>query len=399
MPEDFSRSEAAERAGISPELLRELIDRGIVATNPAGRLDAGEIRKAGLVEAMVEGGLPLDGLTTALRNGSLSLSFVDRPSYERFTGLSDQSFAQLARDTNVPLDLLTVIREATGGAQPMPEDLVREGELRIAQFLERALAEGFGADATERLLRAFGDSARRVSEIENAWWVSEVVAPRLAAGATPAEIGEYDGAGELTDLMEMAFMDMYRLHETHTWTANIIEEFESVLADAGIVNRLDRPPAVCFLDITGYTRLTSERGDAAAAQLATELGRLVQRTSVQHGGRPVKWLGDGVMAYFPNPGPGVEAALDMVDGVTDAGLPPAHVGLHAGPVIFQGGDYYGQTVNIASRIADYARPGEVLVSQAVVDASDSATVTFTDVGDVELKGVATAIHLHRALRT
>ena len=49
------------------------------------------------------------------------------------------------------------------------------------------------------------------------------------------------------------------------------------------------------------------------------------------------------------------------------GLPPAHVGLHAGPVIFQEGDYYGATVNIASRIAEYARPGEVLVSQEVVD--------------------------------
>src|SRR5206468_7252037 len=132
---------------------------------------------------------------------------------------------------------------------------------------------------------------------------------------------------------------------------------------------LERPPAMCFLDITGYTRITQERGDAAAADVAERLGRLVQRTSVQHGGRPVKWLGDGVMLYFRDPGPGVVAALDMVDGVTDAGLPPAHVGLHAGPVLFQEGDYFGQTVNLASRIADYARPGEVLVTQQVVDAS------------------------------
>ena len=106
----------------------------------------------------------------------------------------------------------------------------------------------------------------------------------------------------------------------------------------------------------------------AAAELAEQLGRLVQRASVQHGGRPVKWLGDGVMFFFPNPGPGVVAALEMVAGVAEAGLPPAHVGLHAGPVIFQEGDYYGQTVNVASRIAEYARPGEVVVSQEVVDA-------------------------------
>ena len=170
------------------------------------------------------------------------------------------------------------------------------------------------------------------------------------------------------------------------------------LTSAGLHSRLERPPAMCFLDVTGYTRLTQERGDEAAAELAQQLGRLVQRTSVQYGGRPVKWLGDGVMFHFPNPGPGVVAALDMVDGVASAGLPPAHVGLHAGPVIFQEGDYYGQTVNVASRIAEYARPGEVLVSQDVVDASAGADASFTEIGPIELKGVAGAMNLHAAHR-
>ena len=88
----------------------------------------------------------------------------------------------------------------------------------------------------------------------------------------------------------------------------------------------------------------------------------------------------------------------MVDGVAEAGLPPAHVGLHAGPVIFQEGDYYGQTVNLASRIADYAQAGEVIVSQAVVDAAAGAPVTFREVGPVELKGVAGAMELFAASR-
>jgi len=155
---------------------------------------------------------------------------------------------------------------------------------------------------------------------------------------------------------------------------------------------------MCFLDITGFTRLTQEYGDAAAARLAEQLGPIVQRTSVRYGGRPVKWLGDGVMVYFPNPGLGVTAALEMVVSVAEAGLPPAHVGLHAGPVIFQEGDYYGQTVNIASRIADYAQAGEVIVSQEVVDASAGAAVTFREVGPVELKGVSGAMRLHAASR-
>jgi adenylate cyclase len=102
------------------------------------------------------------------------------------------------------------------------------------------------------------------------------------------------------------------------------------------------------------------------------------------------------MLHFPNPGPGVVAALEMGVGMTGAGLPPAHVGIHAGPVIFQEGDYYGQTVNIAARIAEYARATEVIVSQEVVEASVGIGVTFRDLGPVELKGVAGAVHLHAA---
>ncbi len=62
------------------------------------------------------------------------------------------------------------------------------------------------------------------------------------------------------------------------------------------------------------------------------------------------------------------------------------------------GDYYGQTVNVAARIADYARPGEVLVSQEVVDASGGAELAFREIGPVELKGVSGAIRLHAASR-
>src|SRR6185503_17582495 len=225
---------------------------------------------------------------------------------------------------------------------------------------------------------------------EAAWWRSEVIEPAMAKGLNAEDMSATDVSTNLSRLGDASVMAMYRAQQTRAWTTNIISGFEQMLAAAGLHSRLERPPAMCFLDITGYTRLTQERGDEAAATLAGTLSRVVQRASVSHGGRAVKWLGDGVMFYFPDPGPGVVAALDMVDGVADAGLPPAHVGLHAGPIIFQEGDYYGQTVNIASRIAEYARPGEVLVSQAVVDTageSEGLGTTFTQIGPVELKGV------------
>ena len=105
------------------------------------------------------------------------------------------------------------------------------------------------------------------------------------------------------------------------------------------------------------------------------------------------------MFHFREPGPGVLAALEMVEGAREADLPPAHVGLHAGPVLFQEGDYFGQTVNVASRIADYARRGEVLVTEAVVAASTLEGVEFEAIGPVELKGLSEAMPLHIAHRS
>jgi adenylate cyclase len=73
------------------------------------------------------------------------------------------------------------------------------------------------------------------------------------------------------------------------------------------------------------------------------------------------------------------------------------VGVHAGPVVFRDGDYFGRTVNVAARITDYARPREVLVSDAVVTSvGESQDVAFDPIGPVALKGVSEPVVLHAA---
>ncbi len=396
--ERYEIAEAAGRAGVSVDELGRLVDLGIIGPGADDRFTSGDVRRVGMVRSLVTAGVPLDGLGAAIRSGQVSLDFLDEPAYERFSALSDVTFAQFAERTGAPVQLLMLIREAAGSAAPLPEDRIRDEELPYAEFIGAQLRARFPPAAIEQLLRVQGDSLRRMAETETAWWRDGVITPATEAGKRPDEILGVDFANQMSVLAEQALIGMYHLQQTQAWTGTIIEGLETMLAAAGLHSRLDHPPAMCFLDITGYTRLTQERGDAAAAQLAEQLGRLVQRTSIRYGGRPVKWLGDGVMFFFPNPGPGVVAALEMVAGVAEAGLPPAHVGLHSGPVIFQEGDYYGQTVNVASRIAEYARPGEVLVSQEVVDASGGAGVAFREIGPVELKGVSGAMRLHSASR-
>ena len=133
--------------------------------------------------------------------------------------------------------------------------------------------------------------------------------------------------------------------------------------------------------------------------MAATLGRSVQQSASRHGGRAVKWLGDGVMLYFTEPDHAVISALELSDSVPAAGLPTTHTGIDAGPVVIQDGDYFGRTVNTAARIATHAGPGQVLVSESVVRASNDPTIRFEPLGPVELPGLLRLIPLHRATRT
>jgi adenylate cyclase len=394
----YSRREVAQRAGVEADYVDRLVDLGIL-THGDG-FSPGDVLRARWMQSLERAGIPLEGVAAAVRDGALSLSFLDASAFDRFAGLSDTTFEKLSARTGIPMDLLKVVREAVGFGAPSPGDQVREDELSIVPVLELQISSGFRHAVIERWLRFCGESLRRISETETDWWETEVEQPLLKEGMTEGEMLERqaDLGSRIGPLLEQALLAMYHGQQEHTWRQSLVEHVEDALERAGLHRRLHHPPAICFLDLTGYTRLTEERGDVAAADLAARLGALVRRSSREHGGRPVKWLGDGVMFYFREPAGGVLAALEMVEGAARHDLPPAHVGLHAGPVIFQEGDYFGRTVNLAARMAEYARPGEVVVSQEVVDTADGAAVSFEEIGPVELKGVTGRVQLYTASR-
>jgi adenylate cyclase len=391
----------AARAGVEVGYVERLSDLGILPSREIEADLAGDERRIRVVVGLDRGGIPMDVLAEAMRQGHLSLDFVEQPSYDRFAGYTDRTFRALAEETRIPLDLLMFVREACGSARPGPDDMVREAELRVVPFITVLLEAGIQATSIERTLRVAGDGLRRVAETESDWWWREILEPLFLAGMSATEIGTRTAhlataTGPVTDEVLLA---LYHGQQAGAWMRNIFDGFEATLERAGLHARVERPPAICFFDVTGYSRLTEERGDAAAADLAGRVARLVERVSVDRGGKAIKWLGDGVMFYFPEPQAGVLAALDMLDGVAREGLPPAHIGLHAGPVMFQEGDYFGRTVNGAARIADAAGRDQVLVSRDVVDAVDlDAIVAFDSIGRVELKGLIAPLELFVARR-
>ena len=127
-----------------------------------------------------------------------------------------------------------------------------------------------------------------------------------------------------------------------------------VVASTRRRRRMRRHPAPTFVfaDLVGYTALTEERGDEAAADVAREFRRAMSALSRGHGARQIKSMGDGVMIWAPDPADAIAIAAHAVEEVgTRSDLLPVRVGVHTGPAVMRGCDWYGSAVNVAARLA------------------------------------------------
>jgi adenylate cyclase len=122
-------------------------------------------------------------------------------------------------------------------------------------------------------------------------------------------------------------------------------------------------PTFVFVDLAGYTALTEASGDRAAARIASEFRRTMSSLSRQHGAWQVKSMGDGVMIWSPDADWAVALAADTLKVVgTRTDLLPVRVGVHTGPAVMCGWDWYGSTVNVAARLASQSGRNEALIS-------------------------------------
>ena len=298
---DYSRTEAAERAGLTLDEFDRLVELGLLTPDRDDRFSAAAARQAVFFDTLIGAGVPDVALAEEFRKGTWSLDFLAGPSFANFSLLDRQTFEELAAGTGIPVTLLMVIREAIGSSVPHPDDRVREIELAVVPYLKAQLDLGYSPETTARSLRTMGDSLRRLVLTEEQAFATHVIEPvARRPGATGADISGAAAAGRerTAEHADRAVLAVLHAQQAQVWTSRMLETFEGFMERAGLHGRAERPPAICFLDITGYTRLTEERGDEAAAELADLMRGVVQRVALRHVGRAVKWLGDGVMLYF-----------------------------------------------------------------------------------------------------
>jgi len=157
---------------------------------------------------------------------------------------------------------------------------------------------------------------------------------------------------------------------------------------------MSEPLAVLFGDLRGFTSLTAQKGDEAAYRIARAFTELVGEQVERVGGRVMKSYGDGVMTSFEDPEAAVRSSIGMQRALRERNESSpddpmsAGIGVTSGDVLQTDGDLFGHTVNLAKRLADLAKGGQIMASAAIYAVCRNAQgVRLRDLGPREMKGI------------
>jgi adenylate cyclase len=399
MTDRLTEEDLALRSGTTTEHVRRLVDLGILQPEDGTfeRRDVMHVRVVGQLDAM---GIEDEALAIAIASGHLSLGYLE--SAGRRFPRSDITFEGIAADIGIPFSTLDNIYMAFGLPRPEPDEFVREEDLEALREIRVLFTAGLDERDVLRMARVWGDSTRRVAQYLPHYFHQTVEEPFRQRGLNDneayetalREVGLRVGrSGE--DLLSWLFRRQSEVFATEHQFGHV----ETALENAGVRRRPPRQvETAVFADLTDFTRLTEESGDDVAAEVAVAFSQLANEVAAGHGGDVIKWLGDGVFLRFSQPDDAVLASLEMVESAPSRGLPEAHIGVNAGPMLYDEGDYFGRTVNIAARIASQARSSEVYVGEPVVEVVSGDRFRLTEVGAFELKGIATPVVIFRATR-
>jgi adenylate cyclase len=386
---DLTLSEVAQQVDVSSATLRRWVKDGIVPLGN-GRWTPAAVAHARLVARLRERGYPLATLKEAARSGRLAYGYMEDlfPAPARTRTLDEA-----ADESGLEPALIERIWTAMGFAADSLERIDEE-DVQLLRYMASVLEAGFPLVAFLQLVRVYGQALAQIADAEVKLFHLYVHEPLMRDGVPGLEIAEAM-EGIAAELLPLASPIMDRMHQRmlqHFVGQDVVGHLE--LEGAG--EELGRlRVAIAFADLAGYTRLTEEAGEEEALDVVERFVESVEETLPDEA-RVVKMIGDEVMVVGADPATLVDWAVGFQE--LNAGQRPLpRIGVHAGETLYRDGDYYGRAVNLASRVGARAAGGEVLVTDAVVEAAGSH-LAFEPIGEVKLKGFnqATELYLARA---
>jgi adenylate cyclase len=384
----------ASRTGVEPDRIEELARLGILDHGADGSFAAHGLATARLAFAFEASGITLEDLGAAITNGQLPE--LSRLVLGEPVGLRPRSHAEMARELGLTYALTGRFLGALGLPEAEPDAPIRDDDAELLEVGAAAIGTGLPEETVMRTLRVFAEHLDRMAEHQRALFRSDVQDRMIESGVPRTRMLE-ESAEIRQRLVELGFRTTFLVHRRlleRQQFENTAEQLELLFDELGVRRRSDHAPeAIVFVDLSGFTRLTEEEGDELAAERSREFANAVRTAAGRHRGRVIKLLGDGAMLHFESAGDAAAAASAVVDLAEEAGLPAARAGIAVGPLIRRDGDYFGRTVNLASRICDAAAAGTVSATREVADLTDG--LSWTPIGEADLKGVPDPVTLVR----
>ena len=346
---------------------------------------AREARRALLDELHEQRGVPVDALRQAVAEDRLvllpiELALMSAPHY---------TLAEVAGDSGVPEEHIAAFWRAMGLALADPGAArFSEEDMQAARRTRLYLEAGLPAEDILGVLRIMSSSVSRTAEAARGIFTRNLLRP----GDTEAELARR--FSEMTDaLVPLVVQDLEYVLRLHLREFARHDMVGLAQIDSGRLPDTQEV-AVAFADIVGFTELGETLPEVELGVIAERLGDLTLER-IRSPVRLVKTIGDAVMLVSPQPGPLVELLLELVETIeAEPQMPRLRAGATWGPAYARFGDWYGGTVNLASRVAERARPGSVLVTRPVRDAAGDG-FEYSRAGLKKLKNVGEPVELWR----
>ena len=300
---------------------------------------------------------------------------------------------QIAESAGMDLAVLQRLQRAAGlpwvDDPDAPVHMRADGD--IAEHAGRFMAAGIDNEHLLQTVRVLADGLAHAVDPMRSAMLSAIVEP----GATELQIAQRSQqlVSELAPLLGPLVADMLHMALRHQLDNDAVNVGERA---AGASLPGARHVTVAFADLVGFTRLGEmvppEELVLLAERLAV-LGRDIAAKPV----RFIKTIGDAVMFVCPEPAPMVDAVLRLVEAAeADIDLPQLRGGVAAGLAVSKAGDWFGSPVNMASRVTGAARPGAVLVAEAVwLALAGGSPFRWSFAGRRHLKGIRGDVNLYR----
>ncbi len=383
----LTSEQLAKVAEIPEAQIEEYRSRQLLDPDGDGELDEMDILRLRILMHYRSLGMPLDDVEAAIRKGSPTVLYSDLLWGHAEAFLSPE---EVAEEVGLPVAELESLLLAIGLSGAVPRS-----DLKFFQTMKTLVDAGLPLRVLLDVARVYGDTLRRLAQTEVRMIREFVSEPgRSSLLKERAQSERLQAVQEVMGpILEPLLLSIHRRHLLQASVQEAVADLEA--AERGD-DRETLEASIVFVDLASFTSLAQVHGDEVAAEILDRFDELVRGLLEEHGGTLVKQIGDAFMLVFTEPGNAVRFVVELeATASREPNFPALRAGIHSGPVLYRVGDYVGNTVNLASRIAAMAQANETLITETVAEAAAEAGVTIAPAGEHDLAGIEGPVMLWR----